>query len=296
MTSVTSVTSVTGQQWVVGKGDSMWSIASAALGDGARVSEVMNLNPNTTVATVLTVGRVLHLPADATVPADRLPTDDVATARDEARSSTSADGHHMVMVRSGDDLWGIIERTAGEPITPADVAAVAHANEGAVTVEGPWRFDETNPDLIYPGMNLDVAPALTNHHLTVVPPTVSDAPPAAIADAPPGPPSSSTTVDADVPDTTPAADAADDPAPAPETTAAGSPAGAAPVTSVPVAASSVEPVASTALPVPLPRPGLAPPVVIPVSSGATASAVGVQPGDAAATLPPAPIPDRKSVV
>jgi LysM domain len=283
-TSVTPSATVTGQRWVVGKGDSMWSIASAALGDGARVSEIMDLNPNTTVATVLTVGRVLHLPADATVPADRLPTDDVATARDEAVAAASGDGNNMVMVRSGDDLWGIIERTAGEPTTPADVAAVAHANQGAGTVEGPWRFDETKPDLIYPGMNLDVAPALTNHHLTVVPPTGSDAPPAVIADTPPEPPpSSSTTVDPDLPDTTVAADAADDPAPAPDT-AADSPAAPAPVTSAPVAASTVEP---AVLAVPLPRPGLAPPVVIPVSSGATAAAI--QPGDAAATLPPATI-------
>ena len=287
-----SVSTVTGQRWVVQRGDSMWSIASAALGDGARVSEVMDLNPNTTVATVLTVGRVLTLPADATVPADRVATDAVASARDEA-VSTGGDGHHLVMVRSGDDLWGIIERTAGEPTTPDDVAVVAHANEGAGTAEGPWWFDETNPDLIYPGMNLDVAPALTNHHLTVVPPVASDTPPAFTPQAPPVP--SSSTVDPDMPDTTVAADASDDPE---QTTAAAADSPAAPL--VPVAGSTAEPVAPTGLPipvsvavpvpvaVPLPRPGLAPPVVIPVSGGATVAAA--QPGDTAATLPPSTIP------
>jgi hypothetical protein len=297
--TVTSASTVTGQQWVVRKGDSMWSIASAALGDGARVSEVMDLNPNTTVATVLVVGRVLYLPTDAKIPADRLPTDAVASAHDEAVTSVRADGHHMVMVRSGDDLWGIIERTVGEPTTPDDVAAVAHANEGAGTVEGPWRFDETNPDLIYPGMNLDVAPALTNHHPTAAP---------AASDTPPVPPAAAevetstpvTTLDPDMADTTIAADAADDPTPAapPEITAADSPTTPASVVSVPVEASTASTVASAGLGgpalsgVPLPRPGLAPPVVIPVSSGATAPAVGVQPGDAAATLPPATIPAR----
>ena len=59
-------------RWVVDHGDTMWSIAETTLGDGTRVGDIVALNP-TISPRHLRDGHVLTLPADARVPADRVP-------------------------------------------------------------------------------------------------------------------------------------------------------------------------------------------------------------------------------
>lgn len=128
--------SATGSQLVVADGDSLWSIAEATLGDGARIVDLLELNPSLGSARNLRPGMVLDLPLGAAIPRDRLPA--VVAFRSEAQ----------VEVVAGDNLWQLsesrLENAGVEPSVPevAEYVADVVARNDA---------DIEDPDLIYPG-------------------------------------------------------------------------------------------------------------------------------------------------
>ena len=60
-------------RWVTDSHDTLWDIAATALGDGARVDEIIRLNPGVQNARQLRPGRTIQLPADAHVPSGHRP-------------------------------------------------------------------------------------------------------------------------------------------------------------------------------------------------------------------------------
>jgi hypothetical protein len=274
---------------VVQHGDTAETIAAARLGSPDRWPELWELNGNEIVNNVtgerwteqwrLKTGWTLQLPDTPT------PQPSVETPPDRPAAASG----DVVTVRSGDNLWGIIEHNVGST-TPQDIAAVSAANEGVGTPDGPWLLDAARPDLIYPGMPLDLGPAIALHHPTVPPAAATpvSAPPPDV----PVPTTGSTTSDPDLPDTGAFATAGNNPVEPPATPL---PTPTAPTSTAAAAADSAPPPTvvanvSPVLPVPI-RPGLAPPVVVPIPGRIP---VADQPGDAAATLPVATVTPRSA--
>ena len=127
-----------GAAWLVGDGDSLWSIANTALGDGARSAEVLALNPELASARSLRPGMVLELPLGAAVPDTRRPTADRALA---ARPE-------LVDVARGDNLWRLSEQRLESAGLDPSAATIA---EQVSRVVADNRADIHDPDLIYPG-------------------------------------------------------------------------------------------------------------------------------------------------
>ncbi|WP_351230091.1 LysM peptidoglycan-binding domain-containing protein [Streptomyces sp. NPDC002133] len=160
-----------------------WDLAEEYLGDGKRWKDIAALNPD---IPQLAAGDEF-LPKDAVInlPADARPVAPAATssaptvskgpaignaaeqqtsheeqgikqqdqADDESPGSESADARpESVTVRDGDSLWSI----ADEHGDPTDWPAIYEANKGEATPGG-GRFD--NPNLIFPGQNLDLPKA-----------------------------------------------------------------------------------------------------------------------------------------
>jgi DNA-binding SARP family transcriptional activator len=146
-----------GPRWCVAPGDSMWSIAEVALGDGSRVTEILELNRSIRSPRELQPGHVLDLPTDAVVPADRVhaatPVASVPATRERAVYAPA----ETVEVVRGDNLWNLadarLERVTGTPPDGADVLdyvnAVVAANSEAID----------DPNLIFPGQRF-VFPAI----------------------------------------------------------------------------------------------------------------------------------------
>lgn len=158
--------------WVFAEGDSLWAIAQSSLGDGSRVGDILELNPNIESARNIRPGHVLQLPNDAEVPESRRPQAPASrafntTAAPEQRVAPESDpgaAARSVEVKAGDDLWGMIERVAGTT-TPEDVAAVAQANDGAVSPDG-TVFHANDPNMIHPGQRFNLVPAAELHGMT----------------------------------------------------------------------------------------------------------------------------------
>jgi nucleoid-associated protein YgaU/DNA-binding SARP family transcriptional activator len=165
-------------RWRVAEGDSLWSISERSLGDGSRVTEVLELNRWLQSARDLHPGQVIMLPFDAQIPADRVPEADVIEPVTEPSVEAYAPAEEIEVV-SGDNLWNLadarLERAMGESPAGADVLdyvnAVIAANQTAIN----------DPDLIYPGQRL-VLPAVGT------PPPPSAPPPAETVDPPAPPP------------------------------------------------------------------------------------------------------------
>lgn len=118
--------------WLVGPGDTLWDVAERCLGDGSRVDEVLACNAGLTATSRLRPGDSLRLPAEATVPASRVPQTDV----------------HVV--EPGDTLWEIADDELDDPLRWSDVYA---ANAGRTFADG-RRLDD--PNLILPGWDLTI--------------------------------------------------------------------------------------------------------------------------------------------
>ena len=174
-------------------GETAETFAARTLGHPERWQELWDLNHHQIVDPAsgtrwtepwtLRAGWVLQLPTTS--------VDVPATVPDEE-----------VVVEAGDTLWGLIETRTGH-VTPADVTAVAQANDGTSSPDG-HRFHAANPALINPGQRFtlttgdssptpDAADPLASASAPV-PPTATtppaapaDTPPAAADVAPPGP-------------------------------------------------------------------------------------------------------------
>ena len=124
--------------YTVAPGDTLWQIATDHLGDGARFTEIAQLNYGVaqsdghalTVAHWLTPGWQLTLPE---------------TAAPAAGSSSPA--HQSVVVAAGDTLWQIAQDHLGDGDRYRDIAAASTGlqDDGARLVD---------PDLIRPGWEL----------------------------------------------------------------------------------------------------------------------------------------------
>lgn len=141
-----------------------WSLAVRYLGDGQRWADIAALNPNLPGLAAdrdLPQGAVIRLPADAR-PAD--PASPAAAAApagpaaqqaaDRAATPTPAasegDGTRHVTVHQGDSLSSIAAATYGDA---TGWPVIFDANRGEALPDG-GRF--TDPDLIYPGQQLDL--------------------------------------------------------------------------------------------------------------------------------------------
>lgn len=129
------------RRWVAGPTDTVWDVASTALGDATRVEEIVAMNAGVRPARVLRAGQVLELPADAIVPADRRPAQE-SPASSEALPATT------VVVQPGDTLWDHASgrlRLAGADADPSSVAAYVDA----VVAANPHVIDDA--DIIVAG-------------------------------------------------------------------------------------------------------------------------------------------------
>jgi LysM domain len=165
--------------WVFSAGDSLWSIAQASLGDGSRVGDILELNPSIESPRNIRPGHILQLPNDAEVPENRRPQAPSSsafnqTAAPEQSVVPEADpiaAARSVEVQTGDNLWGMIEKVAGTT-TPEDVAAVAQANDGAVSPDGAV-FHAADPSMINPGQRFNLVPAAELHGMVPTPAPVA---------------------------------------------------------------------------------------------------------------------------
>ncbi|MBT2439956.1 LysM peptidoglycan-binding domain-containing protein [Streptomyces sp. ISL-36] len=156
-----------------------WDLAEEYLGDGKRWKDIAALNPEIPQLAAgdqyLPKGAVIKLPADARPVASAASPAPAASsssqtkapekhvedqAQDGSDSDTTAGEYESerpasVTVRDGDSLWSI----ADEHGDPEDWPAIYEANKGEPTPGG-GRF--TNPNLIYPGQELDLPQADTD--------------------------------------------------------------------------------------------------------------------------------------
>lgn len=156
-----------------------WDLAEEYLGDGKRWKDIAALNPEIPQLAAgdqyLPQGAVIKLPADArpiapaTSPspaASKSPAADPKTqtppAHDEARQQDQADADgsaasererpESVTVQEGDSLWSLADKY-GEP---TEWPAIYEANKGE---EQPGGGHFNDPNLIYPGQELDLPQA-----------------------------------------------------------------------------------------------------------------------------------------
>ncbi|MCU1395319.1 MAG: hypothetical protein JWM34_3747 [Ilumatobacteraceae bacterium] len=163
-------------RWHVAPRDSLWSIAEAALGDGSRVHEIIDLNPTVNSPRDIRSGMILTLPRDATVPADRQQVTSANQPVDVATpdAAPSYAPESTITVVRGDTLWDLSE-------TELETAGIARPS-GRDVVEYVHEVVAANPiiaepNLIYPGQQF-VLPAIGQ------PPPAQPAADAPAADAP----------------------------------------------------------------------------------------------------------------
>lgn len=212
--------------------ESLWSIAERLLGDGQRWEEIARLNEGRTMAD----GRVFHarnhihpgwvlaLPAAGT-PGTQVP----------AASEVPADGAPTeYSVRRGDNLSSI----AADQLGSADrYSEIFELNRGEALPDGAGTF--TDPDVIHPGQQLTLPPAVRPAPGTATP-APAPAPAPANAEqgaAAPKPPAGTATP---APAPAPTGSGTSTPAPAGTTPA---PASSTPATTVPAASTSAAPTA-----------------------------------------------------
>lgn len=129
--------------WVVREGDTLWSVAESALGDGSRVGEILELNPSITSPRAVRVGVVLALPTGSVVPADRAAQPATPTVDDDYLPEQT------VTIVPGDTLWDLSEgrlELAGD-VDPSPVATVTYLRD--VIAANPDVIED--PNLIFPG-------------------------------------------------------------------------------------------------------------------------------------------------
>jgi DNA-binding SARP family transcriptional activator len=220
--------------WCVADGDTLWGIAETALGDGSRVSEIRELNPNIYTPRHIHVGDIVRLPDDAHIPTNRAPIQPAAgslTDDERSRKATTITVEtpdrflpgEVVVIERGDNLWNLaghrLDAVNGTPVADSQVLGYVHdvIADNADIVE--------DPNLIYPGERFEF-PAIGTP-----PPVAAPTSPASTAHPPAEKPTPTTSTPADaIPE--PAAPAPNQPPrttllPAPTSTVASSPSMAA---------------------------------------------------------------------
>ena len=137
-------------RWRVETHDSLWRIAEAALGEGDRSNEILELNAWLTSPRDVRAGHVLVLPADAVVPEDRRPAPDPepVSSSDESVGNVTYLAPTHIVIETGDTLWDLSEDRLA--IVDTDVApheTLDLVNE--VIALNPEVVED--PNLIYPG-------------------------------------------------------------------------------------------------------------------------------------------------
>jgi LysM domain len=134
----------TGRQWLVEKGDTCWDIAEIALGDGARVNEILELNPALGSPRHLHVGRILSLPVDAHVPADRVPVAAAPEPPAEPATALVVAGGYLagktITIQRGDSVWNLAEQrldVADGPVDTPTATDIADYLEDVITTSPP---------------------------------------------------------------------------------------------------------------------------------------------------------------
>ena len=187
-------------QWRVTRGDSLWSIAEQALGDGGRFHEILGLNPFLTGPRDVRAGQELTLPADARVPTARQASSDqlISSAARHVEAAT-------VEIAPGDTLWDLsrahLATDAGVPTSPSPAEIADHLAH----VEEVNDVPSGDPDVIHPGERFRLPavglspPVLPTAPVPVVAPPAPDPAPATSADPAPsvGGPGSSRPLPAD---------------------------------------------------------------------------------------------------
>jgi nucleoid-associated protein YgaU len=143
-------------RWQVAGRDSLWEIAERALGDGSRVDEILALDGSVKSHRDIHTGQILRLPADATVPPERTPSDGEEhqdrASRHQIVVDSAAPGYlaaTVITIQPGDTLWDRsqdrLDTAAGTDVPDAAIVDYVH------------RVEDANPDviedrdLIYPG-------------------------------------------------------------------------------------------------------------------------------------------------
>lgn len=137
-------------RWRVEKHDSLWRIAEAALGEGDRSNEILELNAWLTSPRDVRAGHVLVLPADAAVPEDRRPAPDPepVSSSDESVGNVTYLAPTHIVIETGDTLWDLSEdrlAVVDTDVTPRETLDLV--NE--VIALNPEVVED--PNLIYPG-------------------------------------------------------------------------------------------------------------------------------------------------
>ncbi|WP_338597139.1 LysM peptidoglycan-binding domain-containing protein [Saccharopolyspora sp. SCSIO 74807] len=131
--------SLLGPAAYVHRGDSLWTLAAAHLGDGTRWREIAELNPHLTPhPQVLRAGQWLHMPTDA----DHLHPPHLPTPT------------RWITVTPGDTLAGLAEHHLGDPERWQEIYAL---NRGR-TQSTPSHTALHNPDTLMPGWRLALPP------------------------------------------------------------------------------------------------------------------------------------------
>ncbi len=135
------------RSWRVAEGDSLWDIAVVALGDGSRSSEIIDLNWQLRSPRDVRAGQVLRLPADAAVPADRVPSSASPEGLLDRVDSYLAPA--VVTIEQGDTLWDLsedrLEVAKAEPVSGRET--IEYLDE--VIAANPDTIED--PNLIFPG-------------------------------------------------------------------------------------------------------------------------------------------------
>ena len=140
--------------WVVADTDSLWDIATVALGDGSHVDRIVQLNP-TISPRRLHSGQHLVLPAGANVPADRQPAAPTTPTAPTTEDPVDAEKVTTIVIEAGDTLWARATGQLDQHGADTSTAAVA-GYVGEIVASNPTIGD---PNLIFPGEQI-IVPAV----------------------------------------------------------------------------------------------------------------------------------------
>lgn len=149
--------------------DSLWKISEALLGDGTRFTEIVDLNPDLFPdgPGFLTAGTVLQLPV--------------------SEATTAVDPDSPYVVEPGDTLWDIADEELGDPTRYDEIF---EASDDIVQPDGRTL---TDPDMIYPGWELEIPDAEPPVEMTPQDNTPEDTSPAPEDPSPTEPPETTPT-------------------------------------------------------------------------------------------------------
>ena len=140
--------------WTVTADDDLWSIAEQALGDGARVDDIIALNPGIS-ARSLRAGTVLQLPSDATVPQ---PAVAASVASPElAGDAAAGDTAVRYVVQENDGMWNVAEALLGDGSRHTELHELLAGQEVA-----PGVVFTADTYVIHPGWEFTLTPSSSN--------------------------------------------------------------------------------------------------------------------------------------